>query len=84
MAQPVGGGPQSAGSAATPAAAGKGAKVHTAVATALVLGSSIGLMAETRTTAAGPNVAAIVFGLLFVLAILYYIEVRVRSARHRR
>jgi hypothetical protein len=41
-------------------------------------------MAETRTTAAGPSIAAVVFGLLFVLAILYYVEVRVRSSHHRR
>ncbi len=59
-------------------------KVHTVVATALVLGSSVGLMAETRTTAAGPSIAAVVFGLLFVLAMLYYVEVRVRSSHHRK
>lgn len=70
--------------AGTPDAASARLKVHTAVATALVLGSSVGLMAEARTTAAGPGVAATLFGLLFVLAIFYYVEVRVRSSRHRK
>jgi hypothetical protein len=84
MGQSVGGSVPPAGSAATDEAANKRLRVHTAVATALVLGSSIGLMAETRTTAAGAGIAATVFGLLFVLAILYYVEVRVRSSRHRK
>jgi hypothetical protein len=80
----AGGGVPSAGPAATPDAASTRLKVHTAVATALVLGSSVGLMAQTRTTAAGPGIAAALFGLLFVLAIFYYVEVRVRSSRHRK
>ena len=84
MGQTSAGGTPSAGAAATPERAAKRLKVHTAVATALILGSSIGLMAQTRTTAAGAGVAVVVFGLLFVLAILYYIEVRIRGSRHRR
>lgn len=79
-----GGGALSGGPAATDEAARKRLQVHTAVATAVVLGSSVGLMAQTRTTAAGAGVAAWVFGLLFVLGILYYVEVRVRSARERK
>ncbi len=67
-----------------PDAAGTRYKVHTAVATALVIGSSVGLMAETRTTVAGASVTAIIFGLLLVLAILYYVEVRVRSSRRHK
>ena len=84
VAHAAGGGVQSAGPGATLRAAGGRLKLHTAVAMAMVLASSVGLMAEASTTAAGPNVAAVVFGLLFVLAILYYVEVRVRSSRHRR
>ncbi len=81
---PLGRSPAEVAPPASPDAASTRLKVHTIIATALILGSSVGLMAETRTTAAGPSIAAVVFGLLFVLAILYYVEVRVRSSHHRR
>jgi uncharacterized membrane protein YbjE (DUF340 family) len=80
----VAGGASSADSAATPDATSKRMKLHTAVAAALVLGSSVGLMTEANGRAAGAGFTAILFGLLFVLGIVYYVEVRIRSWRHRR
>jgi hypothetical protein len=57
--------------------------VHTAIAALMVLGSSIGLSAQTG-RAAGAGVLTIMTGLLLAVGLLYYVEVRVRDWWHRR
>jgi hypothetical protein len=58
-------------------------KVHTAIAALVVLGSSVGLSAQTG-RAAGAGVLAIITGLLLAIGLLYYIEVRVRDWWHQK
>jgi len=59
-------------------------KTHAWLATALLVGSYFGLVSQTDTRSAGPAIATAIFGALLVVAILYYVEVRIRSRHHRR
>ena len=61
--------------------AGRHLRTHTWLASALLLGSYFGLVSQTDGKASGPAVATAIFGALLVIAVIYYIEVRIRSGR---
>lgn len=76
-------GPRSEGPGDSAGLASRRRKVHTAIAALLVLGSSVGLSAQTG-RAAGAGVLAIITGLLLAVGLLYYIEARVRDWWYRK
>jgi hypothetical protein len=56
-------------------------KTHTWLASALLVGSYFGLVSQTDERSSGAAVATAIFGALLVIAVIYYVEVRIRSGR---